>query len=481
MRFSRSIRFKLISLYVGLLTVIFICFGAYTYYGFHHFLIHSLDQALNRRALQIASTIVEELPNRGPAYVAGEIQARYAPELNERVIRITDSNGEIIYASRNTDLLSPYVPRGNQTRGVEEQPFYREEIQDRKQPIRVVSLDHRLANGLVCTVEVGAPENDIAKALDHLLVTLGIGFSILILLSILGGYSLLGRALSPVDEIVSAAEQITFKNLSQRLPVPQTGDEFERISLALNRMIQRLEEAFQIANRFSADASHELRTPLTIIRGELEAMVKSPTLTSDALQRVADMLEEVERLTRIVEGLLLVSRLESGEAQMQITTLDLGELVNSVADQMELLSQDKLLTMKREINLNVFVEGDAMRLKQVVVNLLDNAIKYTPEGGTIILGVRTNKTHAILEAADTGIGIQPDALPHVFKRFFRSGEARAGRIAGTGLGLAIVQSITEAHGGMVFAESNANAGSQFRVELPLVHKEKQNNDIQLAT
>jgi len=260
--------------------------------------------------------------------------------------------------------------------------------------------------------------------------------------------------------------------LSQRLPVPRTGDEFERISEALNRMIQRLEEAFQTANRFSADASHELRTSLTVIRGELEVLLKSPSLASEAADRLAEVLEEVERLTWTVEGLLLVSRLETGEGQMKRQILDLGSMAGSVADQMELLGEEKRLTMSREIVPGVFVEGDEVRLKQVVVNLLDNAIKYTPEGGALSLRVRSESDHAILELTDTGIGISPSALPRVFERFYRAEEARAGGIEGTGLGLAIVHSIIEAHGGSVLAAANNGRGTRIRVELPLARSEQ---------
>jgi signal transduction histidine kinase len=304
-----------------------------------------------------------------------------------------------------------------------------------------------------------------------LLLTLFFGFPVLIGLAVLGGYSLLGRALRPVDEIVSSAERITFKDLNQRLPVPHTGDEFERISQALNRMIERLHETFQIANRFSGDASHELRTPLTIIQGELEAYMKEPSLSPESLERVGNILEEVLRLSRIVEGLLLVSRLEGGEAQMKRETIDLGELVTMTAEQMELLGKDKLLTLEGDISPHVLVEGDELRLRQVMVNLIDNAIKYTPEGGTILLKVYAKRDKAFIEIIDTGIGISATALPQIFNRFFRAEEAKFARTEGSGLGLAIVHSITEAHRGSVHVESNENQGTKFRVELPLLRQE----------
>jgi signal transduction histidine kinase len=330
-------------------------------------------------------------------------------------------------------------------------------------------------------VEVGAPEEEINNALKDLVLTLALGFPVLIGLAILGGYSLLGRALRPVDEIVGAAERITFKNINQRLPVPQTGDEFERISEALNRMIARLHETFQIANRFSADASHQLRTPLTIIQGELEIFIKDQSLPQEAIERASNILEEVMQLSRIIEGLLLVSRLEAGEAQMNRGKIDLGRMVMSTAEQMELLCKEKSLTPIYKLDEHVMVEGDELRLQQAVVNLVDNAIKYTPEGGTIRLEVRSEGDRAILEVSDTGIGISFGALPQVFERFYRAEEARSGRRQGSGLGLAIVQSIIEAHAGSISVESQVNRGSKFRVELPLLTQESSQDREELAS
>ncbi len=465
MKRPRSIRFKLITLYVCLLSSVFLCFGAYVYITLHQLLLRSLDQTLSRRAEQIATTILDELPTEGESYVASEIQARYAPELNERSIRIIDSNGREIYASQNAHFLAeqPIIQQGNRERDFtawEESPHDWEKY-------RVVAINHQFPDGRNYLVEVGAPEASISNALEDLVLTFLVGFPVLIGLSILGGYSLLGRALQPVDEIVSAAERITFKNRNKRLPVPQTGDEFERISEALNRMIERLDESFQIANRFSGDASHELRTPLTILQGELESFVSDTSLPPESQERAGDMLEEVVRLSRIVEGLLLVSRLEAGEGQMKRESVDLAEIASSVAEQMALLCHDKPLTFNCDTRCSVIVEGDELRLRQVVVNVIDNAIKYTPEGGTIALAVRSEKQKAVMEVSDTGIGISPEARSKVFDRFFRAEEARANRTPGSGLGLSIVKTIIEAHGGSVSIESNENLGTKCRVELAL--------------
>jgi heavy metal sensor kinase len=335
--------------------------------------------------------------------------------------------------------------------------------------LEVITVSHRIADGSIYTVEVGAPETDISTALSGLTRTLILGFPVLIGLAIGGGYILLGRALRPVDQIVSAAEAISLKNLRQRLPVSKTGDEFERLSSALNRMIERLDESFQLTTRFAADASHELRTPLTALRGELESVLEDAQ-AAQVRDRIGSALEEVDRLVKIVATLFAISRLEAGEAQRECKPFDLAHLAATAADQMALLAEDKGVSVACEVEDNVNVEGDQARIKQVVVNLLDNAIKYTPAGGSIRLNVRARDQKAIMEVIDTGIGIPAAALPHVFERFFRVDEARSRQVDGAGLGLAIVKSICTAHGGNVEVDSVESRGSRFRVELPLSTK-----------
>jgi heavy metal sensor kinase len=466
MRRRRSIRARLITLYVVTLSVIFVCFGAYVYLGFKQYLVHSLQRTLLRRAHQIASTILVDMPDRGENYVSNEIQARYAPELNERIIRITDRSGRIIYQSRNAgDLSAPPPVRFAGAEG-ETKPINREEKPANGNDLQVAAIGYRLSNGQSYTVEVGSPESDIFSALEGLLATLSIGFPVFIGLTSMGAYILLGRALRPVDEIVESAERITLQNLSRRLPVPNTGDEVERLSLALNRMIGRLNESFQLTNRFTADASHELRTPLTIMRGELESLLKEDQLGASQTSQIESILEEAERLSQIVEGLLLMSRLEVEESQLSKDPIDLAKLVLATTEQMELLAADRSIRVTRKTKGEVMVVGNEVRLKQVVVNLLDNAIKYTPEGGAITVRVAAEPSGAILEVRDNGIGISQDALPHVFERFYRSEQVQARQARGTGLGLSMVLSIVEAHGGKVEVESRENEGATFRVCLP---------------
>jgi heavy metal sensor kinase len=466
MKHPRSIRARLITLYVVTLSLIFICFGGYTYWGFKQYLVASLQQALQRRAHQIAQTILADVPQRGEAYIGSEIQARYAPELNERVIRVTNQSGKTIYASGNaTSLLPP--PSVAFTNGeAESQPEGRVDSAANGDRLQVMAVGYRLSTGAQYLVEVGASENEISSALRGLLLTLSLGFPVFVGLSSVGVYLLLGRALRPVDEIVHSAERITLQNLSQRLPVPHTGDEVERLSLALNRMIRRLDEAYQVTSRFSADASHELRTPLTIMRGELESLLHESNFQEGQAEQIGSILEEAERLTQIVEGLLTISRLDAGESKMSRDPVDLSDLAESTVEQMAPLAEDKSLALTCTAETGIMVEANEVRLKQVLVNLLDNAIKYTPEGGKIEVTISHDGSNAFLEVSDNGIGISTEALPHVFERFYRSEQPIARRASGTGLGLSMVQAIVESHRGRVTVESREGSGSVFRVQLP---------------
>jgi heavy metal sensor kinase len=301
-------------------------------------------------------------------------------------------------------------------------------------------------------------------------MTLLIGLPVVLGIVIAGGYVLTKRALQPVQTMMRAAQEITLSHLSRRLPTLQSDDEIALLAVVLNQMIARLDESFQNTGRFTADASHELRTPLTIMRGELEAMLLSRSLAPGMRDALASLHEEVERLVRIVEGLFALSRLDTGEAQTERVRFDLAKLAETTADQMCLLAEVKHIDLVRETTHPVEIEGDRTRLKQVVVNLLDNAIKYTPEHGRISMAVRAEDSTALLEVSDTGPGVSDTALPHLFERFFRADEVRSREIGGAGLGLSIVQSICTAHGGSVTAANTPPSGCRFTVELPLASK-----------
>ncbi len=472
---TRSLRFQLIAWYAGLLTGCFALIGVATYLVLENSLVGALKETQLRRARQIGQLLQDEAQNHSEARVGKEVELRYAPGANERFVRVTRGDGTVLYISdapRDQNFDPNEVPPLSGASLVEST---RKVGLGGDRDLLVATQEVTLPGGVAYWIEAGAPMDEVRRTLRQWLVFLLVGLPVVALAALGGGSFLVKRALSPVDRIAASAERISSRNLSERLPVAHTGDELERLSVALNHMIERLDDAFQYSRRFVADASHELRTPLTVLRGEIESFVRERTLTDEWRERLGSALEEVERLANIVEGLFAISRLDAGEAQAEWIRFDLAQLTSSTAGQMGLLAEDKNIKVTCVTPGEVWVEGDRARLKQVVVNLFDNAVKYTPSGGAIKLAVSANTGHAVLEVTDNGAGIPAEAIPRIFERFFRVDKARSRERGGAGLGLSIVKSICTAHHGVVRASSVPGQGSCFRVELPLASNRPSNN------
>jgi heavy metal sensor kinase len=464
---TRSIRFQLVVWYAGVLIFVFVLLGSLMYAGVRIYLERSLGETQTRRARQIAETLLARLAQTGEPYVRQEIGARFDPEINDRFIRVMRADGSVLYVSGNPRDMSFDISRLPLLRLPAKEKDWRMETVPGGGQLLIAAMTYEAPGGKPLLVEVGEPLGPIQAVLHRLLILLALGLTAMVAAAVGGGYFLVRKALAPVDRIAKSAEQITLHNLRERLPIAQTGDELQRLSISLNHMIARLEDAFLHNRRFLADASHELRTPLTIMRGELESIVDKTGLTPEVQATAASVLEEVERLAHIVEGLFAISRLDAGEAQKETVLFDFAELATTTADQMSLLAEDKGISVSYTAPREVFVQGDRARMKQVVVNLLDNAIKYTPAGGNVRLSVAAANGKAVLEVEDNGIGIPAEARPRLFERFFRVDKARSREMGGAGLGLSIVKSICTAHGGRVDFQSTEGSGSRFQVELPL--------------
>ncbi|HTT01865.1 MAG TPA: ATP-binding protein [Steroidobacteraceae bacterium] len=464
---TRSLSFRLVAWYAGLLTLLFLLLGAVTVAAVANYLQVNIRDNQTRRAQQIADTLLRDIDSTAEGALASKVEELYAPEVNDRFIRITRADGRLLFQSRaprDRDFDPAVVPALRPGAAT---------LSWRAIPLRgsgeliIGAVTHRAANGTRYLVEVGSSTARIDAILGRLVVVLAAGLPLAVLLAVGGGFFLVKRALEPVDQIAQKTEAITQHNLSERLPVRATGDEVERLSSSLNHMISRLEEAVQSSKRFVADASHELRTPLTVLRAELESLMSDGDVNPGVRETLGSLLEEVDRLAAIVEGLLALSRLDAGEARSALVPVDLAELVTTTADQMSLLAEDKSITVLRDAPRPVMVEGDPARLKQVVVNLLDNAIKYTPAGGLVRLRVLAQGGEAVFEVSDTGIGIPAESLPHVFERFFRVERSRSREQGGAGLGLSIAKAICTAHGALLEVESTPEQGTRFRVRQPL--------------
>jgi heavy metal sensor kinase len=459
-----SLRFRLSAWYAGLLAGALLLFCISVYLGLEGYLDWNAKRTLAERSRSIGAELLTQFPVKGQEWLAREINEAYAPDINSHFIRLTQADGKLLYISgapKDGSFDPARIPLPART----DEDYSRKIEIPGKHYLLVQGLVFSRADGSRIVIESGIPYRQIESVLHGLLITLAIYMPFIVSLALVGGYWLMRRSLQPVDEITSRAEGITSTNLSERLPVIKTGDELERLSRSLNRMIARLQDAFQHINRFSADASHELRTPLTILHLELESIIQNRELSPEVVDQIGSALEETQRLSSIVESLLIITRLDAGDMQMERVALDLGELASSTADQMKLLAEEKSIEMDCEATPAVYVEGDRSRLKQVIVNLVDNAIKYTPPGGQVKITVSADPERAYLEVSDNGVGISPEVLPHVFERFYRADRARSRDSGGVGLGLAIVKAICTAHAAEIRIASTEGQGSCFTVEM----------------
>lgn len=319
-------------------------------------------------------------------------------------------------------------------------------------------------------IRLGHSLEAMRSARRHALIILGIAIPAALLLGSFGGLLLANQALSPVDRITKAAEQIARGDLAERVPEPGKKDEIGRLAATFNHMISRLQAAFERQKQFTSDASHELRTPLAVMRGDIEIALRRERSIDEYQRVLTSNLEEIIRLSRLIEDLLMLARADSGRVELRCEPVELDHLCRQMADYIAPLAHQR----QQELTYSspqtaVTVNADLQRIKQMLLNLLDNAIKYTDPGGKIILGLKIEDKQAVITVADTGRGIPEEDLPHIFDRFFRrSGNISDRSATGFGLGLSIVKWIVEEHKGQIETESSSGEGTMFAVKLPLL-------------
>ena len=292
---------------------------------------------------------------------------------------------------------------------------------------------------------------------------------ILLLISSFGGYWMSRRALMPVDRITLAARSITIGNLSQRLPVSNSGDELQRLAQTCNAMLQRLDAAVGQIKRFTADASHELRGPLSFTRTVAEVALRNPNTDIDSRQAFEDIVEESAKAADLLEGMLTLARADSNSVDSVLEPVDLGAVVREACTLARPLAEERNLTLSVSTAPTslVKVSGDFSSLRRLLWILLDNALKYTPAPGQIDVALGSVSGRATLTVRDSGIGISPSDLPHIFDRFYRADPSRS-QVEGNGLGLAIAKWIADLHHADLFVDSAQEKGSAFRVVFPCI-------------
>jgi two-component system OmpR family sensor kinase len=314
------------------------------------------------------------------------------------------------------------------------------------------------------------PLSPMYEVLDDLFYNVLLITPLALLISIVGGWFLANKSLKPVDELTKAAREITVKNLNRRLPSLHVNDELGRLTEQFNDMIGRLQESFAQIQQFSADASHELRTPLTIMRGEIEVSLRNQHLSKGVRPLLRSIHDELIRLSSIVDSLMILVKSDTGRLTLDTQPLAINELIRQSFEETKVLAEHKKIRMELERSDTIRVNGDAARLKQLFLNLIDNAIKYTRPRGLITLSLATENGFVAISVKDSGIGIARKDLSKIFERFHRAEHSkRNGETSeGSGLGLSIAKWIAEVHHGSIEVKSREGRGSTFIVRLPIL-------------
>jgi heavy metal sensor kinase len=396
-----------------------------------------------------------------------EIMARL-----ERIFLLADENGKVIDVSPAYEELgvdSPAEIKAFMKKG-DQPPPERKDSKGVPYLFRRGVIQAEDRNHTRFYASLGLSLEDNRKLLRQFTLRVAIAVPLIILTGCLMAWFLAGRGLAPVLEVAQAAQRISGSNLSLRIPTRGARDELDTLIETFNEMIARLESSFGQIRQFSTDVSHELRTPLTILRGQLEVALFTAETKEQYREAIIDSLQDIERLGQIVRALLSLSQAETGQVILQRTTLDLAELVRDIADQFEIPAEGAQVKLTISTPGSCEASLDRVQIERMLSNLLSNAIKFTPAGGEVRVSLSGQENQAILTIADTGCGIPPNHLPHIFDRFYRvtSLDQAASPEKGLGLGLSFVAWIVKAHQGTIQVESEQGKGTSFIVTLPLL-------------
>ena len=454
-RWRQSVRVSLTLWYVGAMVVVLGVYAGAVFTFVSTNLSNALDERL-RIDFQWAAEMAEQRPDGTLSWFEGGNET----SIESPWLQVWTENGQRLYrtgvAERNPIPEAQWLATHADRRIVS--------IATPAATFRVLSGRSSIV-GKPVVIQVARTDMLMRQELRDLLLMLVLGIPFGVVAAGLGGYSLARRALAPVERMAERARSISAERLSDRLPIDNPNDEFGRLASVFNETLSRLESSFEQMLQFTADVSHELRTPLTAIRTVGEVGLRERRSDSSYRAIIGSMLEEVDRLASLVDRLLAVSRAETGQARLSVDAIDLRELAEEVGAHLGVLAEEKQQSLTIEHVGTPRGFDDRLVLRQAVINLVDNAIKYTPGGGTIQIRVSESPGRAILEVSDTGPGIPPELSTRIFDRFYRAGRPPS-EVGGAGLGLSIAKWAVEINGGQLSLEHTGGAGSLFRIALP---------------
>ena len=453
----RSLRFRLTVFYAGAMVVVLAVYATLIFYFVNHNMSEFLDRQL-RGDFDWALDMMNHDPHG--EFIPSDYQA--TGEGDSPWLQVLTPAGQVV--SQSPEAFRHPIPGSEHLATESEEKIVH--IAKLNPPWRIMS-GRNMFGDRELVVQVARPMTPIEDDMRYFLYLLFLGLPFCIALSGLGGYVLARRALGPMDRMAEQARLITATRMSDRLPVDNPNDELGRLSTVFNDTLSRLQSSFDQMRRFTSDASHELRTPLTAIRSVGEVGLREKRDEGEYREIIGSMLEEVDSLSRLVDRLLLLSRAETGDAMLTREDVNLTSLVEDVVAQLEVLAEEKQQSIGIESSTAVHWTGDRLVLRQALINLVDNAIKYTQSGGRIVIRVAELGKNKAIDVVDNGPGIPEELRSRVFDRFYRVDKSRSRENGGTGLGLAIAKSAVEVQGGTLSLEpSGGPAGSVFRITLP---------------
>jgi heavy metal sensor kinase len=464
-----AIRWKLTLWYGAVLAVVLVAFGCAVYVMMRHALLARLDSGLEQEITELEEE-TEETSQQ--SRLQHRLEQRFAQHEGYE-FQVDRMHGGQVFRSRrlrSQNIPIPLIPHSLTRLDFESAPLGVRTVQ-------LASLGRwRVATRLVpgsdgpLVVQAAGALAPIERELSELLAVLLLSGPLALGCALGGGYLLARQALAPVDRMTATAEDITATRLDRRIEILYSDDELGRLAQTLNRMIARLERSFEEIRRFTADAAHELRTPLAVMRNEAEVILRSPRDPADYRRVLEDQLEEIERLSRLADRLLFLCRCDAGLRPGAQTPVRIDDAARAVAEHMRAVAEGKRITLEVRRADRCSVRGDEDQLRRLLFNLVDNAIKFTPNGGAVTVECRRDDGRADVIVADTGVGIPAEHLPHVFERFYRVEPARDGESGGAGLGLAISRTIAEAHGAELRIESAVGEGTRVILNLPVIEE-----------
>ena len=484
-----TIRSKVSLLYSSILCLILISFSAYLFQTVRHTLYKNVEDELRIKAEQINGIIdaYAEMARSDKPHVPlmrqflsqqgkissgkeiiDELWAKDSRSLGlaQDEFRILNLNGQPVLRSVNLTRDMDHA-FGRDLKGPADAVFFAE-ISLKNGSFYTINYPFMFSNGSEFIMQLATPLAVIQKTLSQLLMFMIGGVLVILLMTVFMGAFLTRKILEPVMEVTKTANNISQKNLAVRITGRVLDDEMGLLVASFNKMIERLEKSFMHVNEFSSQVAHELKTPLAIMKGELELALSTPGLKDEEARVMSATLQEVDRLTRIVKDLLLLARFEYKLDVFKMERLDLGGFLKEFLRRVQGLADEKRIFMDLSVPEEpFFIQGDAVHLKRLFFNLVHNAIKFTPSGGTVRIAVAVKDGKACVEVADTGEGIAPADHAKVFEKFYRVRKAGQQDSSGTGLGLAMALSIARAHGGEILLASELAQGATFTVVFPL--------------